>query len=42
MGEGNGGSAWTRDEITDVIESIPSDFSLRPSLDLRLQGRPAR
>ncbi len=33
MGEGNGGSAqgsaWTRDEITDVIESIPSDFSIR-------------
>ena len=34
MGEGNGGSApisaWTRDEITDVIESIPSDFQLQP------------
>ena len=26
MGEGSGGSAWTRDEITDVIESIPSNF----------------
>lgn len=33
MDEGNGGSAqsaaWTRDEITDVIEAIPSDFSIR-------------
>ncbi len=26
MGEGNGSSVWTRDEITDVIESIPSSF----------------
>jgi para-aminobenzoate N-oxygenase AurF len=26
MTEGNGGSNWTRDEITDVIESIPSNF----------------
>jgi hypothetical protein len=26
MDEGNGGSQWTRDEITDVIESIPSNF----------------
>ena len=29
MGDGNGRSAWTRDEITDVIEAIPSDFSIR-------------
>jgi para-aminobenzoate N-oxygenase AurF len=26
MTDGNGGSNWTRDEITDVIESIPSNF----------------
>ena len=22
------GSAWTRDEVTDLIEAIPSDFSM--------------
>jgi hypothetical protein len=33
MDEGNSGSTWTRDEITDVIESIPSDFPFRPFIE---------
>jgi hypothetical protein len=33
MGDGKSGSTWTRDEITDVIESIPSDLPFRPFIE---------
>lgn len=31
MVEQTPGLTWTRDELNDVIEAIPFDFSIRPS-----------